>query len=218
MDSTTPLVIIGNGIAGVTAAETLRAESPQAPIVLIASDTLPVYYRPALKGYLAGRVGEEHLRARPLTFYAEQHIYCLSDLVVGLDPRQRLVYLQSRRQVPYARLLLANGSWPRRLLCPGHDLSGATTLRSVADYQAVLARLPGVRQVVVVGGGTLALETVESLRQRKLEVTHVIRGATLWPTILDTTASDLVLHDLLLLLVADDINRADRAYILVCSL
>jgi NAD(P)H-nitrite reductase large subunit len=194
MYQTAPLVIIGNGIAGVTAAETLRAESPQASIVLIASDTLPVYYRPALKDYLAGRVGEEQLRARPLTFYQEQQVYCLPDRVVGLDPRQRLVHLHSGRQVPYARLLLASGSQPRRLLCPGYDLSGVTTLRSVADYRAVLARLPAVRQVVVDGGGPLALETVESLRQRRLEVTHVIRGSTLWPAVLDATASDLVLQ------------------------
>src|SRR5579859_7099926 len=141
MDSTAPFVIIGNGIAGVTAAETLRAGSPQAPIVLIAGDTLPVYYRPALKDYLAGRVGEEQLRARPLTFYSEQQIYCLADHVVGLDSRQRLVYMQSGLKISYTRLLLANGSRPRRLHCPGHDLSGVTTLRSVADYQTVLAGL-----------------------------------------------------------------------------
>ena len=195
MDQIAPLVIIGNGIAGVSAAETLRAGSPQAPIVLIASDTLPVYYRPALKDYLAGRVGEEQLRARPLSFYQEQQLYYLADRVIGLDPRQRLVHLQSGQQVPYTRLLLANGSQPRRLHCPGHGLSGVTTLRSVADYRAVLARLPVVRQVVVAGGGTLALETVESLRQHKIEVTHIIRGKTLWPAVLDGTASDLVLQE-----------------------
>lgn len=195
MDQTAPFVIIGNGIAGVTAAETLRAGSPQAPIVLIAGDTLPVYYRPALKDYLAGRVGEEQLRARPVNFYAEQRLYYLADHVVGLDPGQRLVYMQSGRQVPYIRLLLANGSRPRRLHCPGHDLSGVTTLRSVTDYQAVLRGLPDVRQVVVVGGGTLALETVESLRLRKIEVTHIIRGNTLWPAVLDATASDLILQE-----------------------
>ncbi len=195
MAQTAPFVIIGNGIAGVTAAETLRAESPQAPIVMIASDTLPVYYRPALKDYLAGRVGEEQLRARPLTFYQDRQIYCLSDRAVALDTRQHLVYLQSGRKVLYARLLLASGARPRRLLCSGGDLSGVTTLRSVTDYREVLARLPMVRHAVVVGGGTLALETVESLRQRKLEVTHVVRGGTLWPAVLDATASDMVLHE-----------------------
>jgi hypothetical protein len=62
MDQTAPFVIFGNGIVGVTAAEMLRAESPQALIVLIASDTLPVYYRPALKDYLAGRARSPFIR------------------------------------------------------------------------------------------------------------------------------------------------------------
>jgi len=194
MTQVEPYVILGNGIAGVTAAETLRSESPGAAIAMIASDSLPVYYRPALKDYLAGRVGEEKLRARPATFYQEQQLYYLADRVVGINPQQHIVQLQSGRQLPYARLLLANGAQPRRLACPGGELTGVTTLRSVADYQTVLARLPAVRHVVVVGGGTLALETVESLRQRQYEVTHVIRGSTLWPVALDTTASDLVLQ------------------------
>jgi NAD(P)H-nitrite reductase large subunit len=191
MTQAAPYVIIGNGIAGVTAAETLRTESPQAQIVVIASDSLPVYYRPALKDYLAGRVGEEKLRARPLTFYQEQQIYYLPDRVIGLNPQQHIIQLQSGRQVHYARLLLTNGARPRRLVCPGHELTDVTTLRSVADYQAVLVHLSVLRHVVVVGGGTPALETVESLRQRGHEVTHVIRGSTLWPTVLDATASDL---------------------------
>ena len=189
-----PYVIIGNGIAGVTAAETLRAESPGAAIVMIADDALPVYYRPALKDYLAGRVGEEKLRARPRSFYQDQQLYYLPERVIGLNPQQHLVQLRSGRQIPYRRLLLASGAQPRRLLCPGHQLSGVTTLRSPADYQALLARLPTVHHVVVIGGGTLALETVESLRQRRHEVTHVIRDAALWPAVLDATASDLVLQ------------------------
>lgn len=194
MTQAAPYVIIGNGIAGVTAAETLRSESPGAAIAMIASDSLPVYYRPALKDYLAGRVGEEKLHARPVTFYQEQQLYYLADRVVEITPQQHILHLHSGRQLPYARLLLANGAQPRRLACPGSELTGVTTLRSIADYLALLARLPAVRQVVVVGGGTLALETVESLRQRRYELTHVIRGSTLWPVALDTTASDLVLQ------------------------
>lgn len=194
MTQNVPYVIIGNGIAGITAAETLRAESPDAPIVMIAEDSLPAYYRPALKDYLAGRVGEQKLRARSATFYQDHHLYYQADRVVGFNPQHHLIHLQSGRQLPYARLLLANGARPRRLTCPGSDLAGVTTLRSITDYKALLARLPAVRQVVVAGGGTLALETVESLRLRGYEVTHVIRGATLWPMVLDMTASDLVIQ------------------------
>ena len=143
---------------------------------------------------MAGRVGEEKLRARPLSFYKEYQIYYLPDRVIGINPRQHIVQLLSGQQVPYMRLLLANCAWPRRPTYPGYELTGVTTLRDTSDYHAVLTRLPLVRQAVVVGGGTLALETVESLRQRGIDVTHVIRGGRLWPAVLDETASDLVLQ------------------------
>jgi NADPH-dependent 2,4-dienoyl-CoA reductase/sulfur reductase-like enzyme len=97
MIQTVPYVIIGNGIAGVTAVETLRAESPEAVVVVIADDALPVYYRPALKDYLARRVGEEKLRARPASFYQDQQLYYLPERVVGLIPQQHLIQLQSSR-------------------------------------------------------------------------------------------------------------------------
>ena len=70
-------VIVGNGIAGVTAAEILRDENSAADITVIAEDPFPVYYRPALKDYLAGRVHAEKLWARPSSFYAENQISAL---------------------------------------------------------------------------------------------------------------------------------------------
>ncbi len=187
-------LIIGNGIAGITAAETLRAEAPEATIGIVADDPLPVYYRPALKDYLAGRVDEERLWARPVRLYQEQKIFFLSECVVGIQGQQHIVQLQSGRQISYGKLLLANGASPARLQCPGSELQGVSTLRTVADYQAILARLSGVRRVVIVGSGTLALETAESLRARGLEVSHLLRRRTIWSDVLDTTASDLVLQ------------------------
>ena len=103
-------LIIGNGIAGVTAAEILRAEDSAADITVIADDPFPVYYRPALKDYLAGRVREDKLWARPTSFYQDQRIRFLSERVVGIQVGQHSVQLQSGRQVGYSRLLLANGA------------------------------------------------------------------------------------------------------------
>ncbi len=187
-------LIIGNGIAGITAAEMLRAEAPGATIGIVADDPRPVYYRPALKDYLAGRVDEEKLWARPVRLYQEQKIFFLSERVVGIQAQQHIVQLQSRRQISYGKLLLANGANPAMLRCPGSELRGVTTLRTVADYQAVLEHLSGVRRAVIVGSGTLALETAESLRSRGLEVSHLLRKRTVWSEVLDTTASDLVLQ------------------------
>ncbi len=188
-------LIIGNGIAGVTAAEVLRAEDPQASIGVIADDPCPVYYRPALKDYLGGYVPTEKLWARSTSFYRDVNVAFLPDHVIGLDSESHTILLQSHKQVQYYKLLLANGASPARLNCPGTDLEGVTTLRTVTDYQKVMERLGTVRRVVVSGSGTLALETAGSLRQRGVEVTHLLRGTTLWSEVLDATASDLVLQE-----------------------
>ena len=187
-------VVIGNGIAGVTAAEILRSEDSAADITVIADDPFPVYYRPALKDYLAGRVHEDKLWARPNSFYQDHRIRFLADRVVGIQAGQHAVQLQSGRQVGYDRLLLANGARAARLTCPGVELAGVTTLRTVADYQAVVSRLGTARRIVVSGSGTLALETIETLRHRGYQVTHLLRRRTLWSEVLDVTASDLVLQ------------------------
>jgi NADPH-dependent 2,4-dienoyl-CoA reductase/sulfur reductase-like enzyme/pSer/pThr/pTyr-binding forkhead associated (FHA) protein len=187
-------VIIGNGIAGATAAEILREEESEATVTVVADDPFPVYYRPALKDYLAGKVREDKLWARPMTFYADRHIRFLTERVVGIQPGQHTLQLRSGSMLPYSRLLLAHGARASQLTCPGAHLLGVSTLRSVADYQRVLSRLNAVRRVVVVGSGTLALETIETLRHRGYQATHLIRGQTLWSEVLDPTASDLVVQ------------------------
>ncbi len=188
-------LVIGNGIAGISAAETLRAEKPDAVIGIIADDPLPVYYRPALKDYLGGKIREERLLARPKSFYKDQNILFLHERAVDIEPQQHIVHLQSGQRFAYQHLLLAHGARAAQLSCPGVHLRGVTTLRTLADYQGVLERLNSVRRVVVSGSGTLALETVETLRSRGCQVTHLLRRHTLWSEVLDPIASDLVLQE-----------------------
>ncbi len=187
-------VIVGNGIAGITASEILRNEDSASDITVIADDPFPVYYRPALKDYLAGRIHEDKLWAKQKSFYEDNQIRFLSGRVVGVQVGQHAVQLADGRHVGYSRLLLASGASASTLKCPGITLQGVTTLRTIADYQRVLSQLPVVRRIVVSGSGTLALETIETLRHRGYEVTHLLRRHTLWSEVLDATASDLVLQ------------------------
>lgn len=188
-------VIIGNGISGVTAAEILRAEDASCSITIIADDPFPAYYRPALKDYLGGRLPEVKLWARPATFYQEQRIRFIPGRVVGINSLQHVLQLQNGKQIGYSKLLLANGARPRNLTCSGLNLAGVSTLRTVADYQEILRRLSNANRVVVCGSGTLALESAETLRHHDYQVTHLMRGDTLWSEVLDPVASDLVLHE-----------------------
>ena len=187
-------VIVGNGIAGITAAEILRNEDSAADITVIADDPFPVYYRPALKDYLAGRIHEDKLWAKQKSFYEDNQIRFLSGRVAGVQVGQHTVQLADGQYIGYSRLLLASGACASTLKCPGLSLKGVTTLRTIADYQRVLSQLPVVRRIVVSGSGTLALETIETLRHRGYAVTHLLRHRTLWSEVLDATASDLVLQ------------------------
>src|SRR5690242_7150353 len=168
-------LIVGNGIAGATAAEVLRAQDPGGSITMVAEDPFPVYYRPALKDYLAGQVPEEKLWARPRTFYQDQHIRFVPGRVFGVSPQRHMVTLAGGVQLGYDRLLLAGGARARRLSCPGVELSGVSTLRTVRDYQIVLEQIQQPRRVVVCGSGTLALETAEVLNRQGHEVIHLLR-------------------------------------------
>ncbi len=188
-------LIIGNGIAGVTAAETLRSVDRNSTITIVADDPFPVYYRPALKDFLGGRIPEKKLWARPNTFYQKQRVRFIPGRVLQLHPAQHLVQLQNGDQLEYSKLLLANGACPRQLTCSGLDLAGVSTLRTVADYQEILRRLPNTSRVVICGSGTLALESAETLRRQGYSVTHLLRKHTLWSEILDATASDIVLQE-----------------------
>lgn len=188
-------VIVGNGVAGVTAAEDLRAQDPTGLITIVADDPFPVYYRPALKDYLAGQMSEEKLWARPSSFYQEQRVGFIPGRVIGINPGQHIVQLHGGQQLQYQKLLLAQGARSRQIDCPGSDLAGVSTLRTVADYQEILRHLKNVTRVVICGSGTLALESAEILQKHGCKVTHLLRNTTLWSEILDPAASDLVLHE-----------------------
>lgn len=187
-------VIVGSGIAGITAAETLREEDASASITLITDDPFPAYYRPALKDYLAGRIQEPKLWARDPHLYEQRQIQMLKGRVTNIFTESHVAQLQNGQRIDYSNLLLASGARASTLSCPGVDLAGVTTLRTVGDYRRIMSELNIVRRVVVSGSGPLALETSETLRQRGYQVTHLIRHQRLWSEVLDQTASDLVLQ------------------------
>jgi NAD(P)H-nitrite reductase large subunit len=194
MTSPSTYIIIGNGIAGITAAETLHREQPHAAITIIADEAVQGYYRPALKDFLAGQVKETQLGARPGSFYQSAHIHIVIARVMHIDSQQHLVYLHDGQTLSYHRLLIASGAHARPLTVPNAQVQGVQTLRTLADYQAIQQRLPAARNIVIYGGGALALETVEILHSRGHAITHLVRNTHLWSEVLDHTASDLLLQ------------------------
>jgi len=176
--STTPtstFVIVGAGLAGAKAAETLRAEGFDGRLLLLGEEAERPYERPPLsKGYLRGETDRDSLYVHPEGFYAAHGIELRPSSPVGaIDPGSRQVELVSGERISYERLLLATGAAPRRLPLPGADLAGVQYLRTRSDADALAAAAAHAEHVVVVGTGWIGSEAAASLRQLGREVTLV---------------------------------------------
>ena len=171
-----PFVIVGGGMAGVKAAETLRSEGYDGPVVLVGAEPENPYERPPLsKGYLLGRDQREKARVHDAGWYADNDVDLRTGVrVTGLDPAAHRVTLDTGEELPYSKLLLATGSSARRLPVPGADLDGVRYLRTIADSDRLLADLSsGGRSVVIVGAGWIGLEVAAAARHHGNAVTIV---------------------------------------------
>jgi 3-phenylpropionate/trans-cinnamate dioxygenase ferredoxin reductase subunit len=166
-------VIVGAGLTGAKAAETLRAEGFDGRVVLVGAESQRPYDRPPLsKDYLRGEAARASLDVHDAGFYAEQDIELrLGKTAVSLDPSVNQVTLDDGERLAYDRLLLATGAEPRRLATPGADLDGVLYLRTVEDADELRRRLDRGGAVVVVGAGWIGAEVAASARQRGLDVT-----------------------------------------------
>ena len=170
-----PYVIVGAGLAGAKAAETLRAEGFDGSVVLVGEEPVRPYERPPLsKEYLRGEKGFEHAAVHSAGFYEAQGIELRTSTSVSrIDPAAREVELASGEGLSYERLLLATGATPRRLNVAGADLPGVHYLRSVGDSDSLREALSAAQGVVVVGGGWIGAEVAASARQMGAEVALV---------------------------------------------
>jgi 3-phenylpropionate/trans-cinnamate dioxygenase ferredoxin reductase subunit len=176
MDVQEPFVIIGAGLAGAKAAETLRAEGFDGPVVLVGAESEVPYERPPLsKGYLLGAAARESAQVHDPGWYAAHDVDLRTGVrATGLDPVARRVELESGESLTYGKLLLATGASARRLRVPGADLDGVHYLRTLPDSDRLRTALAGGRRrVVVVGGGWIGLEVAAAARSYDNEVTVV---------------------------------------------
>ncbi|GAA4555034.1 NAD(P)/FAD-dependent oxidoreductase [Planotetraspora kaengkrachanensis] len=174
-------VIIGAGLAGAKAAETLRAEGFTGDIVLVGSERERPYERPPLsKGYLQGSTELAKVYVHDAEWYDAQGVDLrLGTTATSIDPRARVVALatgEGRDVVasqPYDKLLIATGASPRVLGVEGAGLDGVHYLRTVADSQALRNAFARGGDVVIVGAGWIGLETAAAARQAGCSVTVV---------------------------------------------
>jgi 3-phenylpropionate/trans-cinnamate dioxygenase ferredoxin reductase subunit len=171
------IAIVGAGLAGATAAVTLREEGFTGEIQVIGQERHLPYHRPPLsKGYLRGEEAFPDQLVKPPAHYADHDIeLTLGAAVTALDPWQNRVELAGGKRVSYDKLLVATGGRNRTPTAPGAGLPGVLQLRTVDDCDRIRAAARAGRRAVVIGLGFIGSEVSASLRQLGLEVTAIDR-------------------------------------------
>jgi 3-phenylpropionate/trans-cinnamate dioxygenase ferredoxin reductase component len=166
-------VIAGAGLAGAKAAETLRSEGFNGPVVLIGDESERPYERPPLsKDYLQGKAERETIYVHPEAWYADNGVELrLGSPVTGIDRAAHEVTLGDGSRVGYAKLLLATGSAPRRLTVPGAEAEGVLYLRQAGDSDQIKTAFQTAARVAVIGAGWIGLEAAAAARTAGAEVT-----------------------------------------------
>jgi 3-phenylpropionate/trans-cinnamate dioxygenase ferredoxin reductase subunit len=172
------VVIVGAGLAGGTAAATLRTEGFEGSVTLVGAEPHLPYERPGLsKGYLRGESSFDDLLVRPGSFFADHGIDLrCSTSAVAVDPDRHVVRLSEGDELPYDRLLLATGCRNRRPPIPGLQLGGVHSLRTIDDCDRLRAELGAGVRVVVAGMSFVGSEVAASLRQLGYDVTAIVSG------------------------------------------
>jgi len=159
------VLIVGAGHAGAACAIALRQGKFEGSILVVGAEPDLPYERPPLsKEYLAGDKPFERLLIRPETFWAERDVrFRLGTSVASVDPAAHSVVTDAGDTIRYRHLVWAAGGAPRLLDCGGHDLEGVHTVRTRADADRMMAELPAVEHIVVIGGGYIGLEAAAVL-------------------------------------------------------
>src|SRR5450830_1664887 len=173
-------LIVGAGLAGASAAESLRTEGFDGRIRLFGAERHRPYIRPPLsKGHIGGAEPLESVFVHPESWYEENRVeLATGSAVEALAPADRSVSLASGERVAYDALLLATGSSPRRLTIAGADLHGVHYLRTIDDSESLHAALgDGGKKLVLIGSGWIGMEVAATARTLGNEVTILERDA-----------------------------------------
>lgn len=186
-------IIIGNGVAGVTAARRLRELDPDAGIVVFAREPYHYYYKPRLPEVVAGAIDVEATIINPPEWYEERRLDVrLSTPVAGIDTASRRVELEDGGSEPYDSLIVATGAEPFVPPIPGADLPGVHTLRTADDAVTLREAAKRAERAVVIGGGLLGLESARGLAASKVDVVALEVADRLLPRQLDRRGAELL--------------------------
>ncbi len=189
------VVVIGNGIAGVTAADHVRRRHPDCTIDLVAAEPHPLYNRMGISRLIYGRSAMVGLHLLPDAWYDDNRVACwLNTRALAVDRAAGEVRLGTGERLPFDRLILATGSEAFVPPITGFGVPGTFVLRAAADALSIrdFVQREGARRAVVAGGGLLGLEAAYAMHKLGLRTTVLERGPALLRRQLDPAAGELL--------------------------
>ena len=179
-------IIIGNGIAGITAAEQIHSTDSSANITMVTDEDLPFYNRIRLNEYISSDINETDLLSKSSDWYDKHNIDLkLSTKIVDADSGQKTLKTEKGDTLKYDKLLIATGSHSFIPPIEGSDTTGVFAIRNVDDARKIISHAQDVEDVVVIGGGLLGLEAANAFRKMGKRVTIVEFFPRLLPRQLD---------------------------------
>lgn len=192
------VVIIGNGAAGISAAEAIVGQKSLVDVTMITNEDCCVYYRPMLSEYLSMESLPSRFYLHDDAWYKEHNITMKKGfLATKIDPSVKHVVLESGEKIPYDKLILATGSYNFVPPLPGADFKNVYNLRTLEDANQIKEVIETGKKAVVIGGGLLGLELGWQLIQSGLKVSVVEMMDRLLPRQLDHEASELFMKKVL---------------------
>jgi len=185
------IVIIGNGISGITTARYLRKLSDH-KITVISSESAHFYSRTALMYIYMGHMKMEDTKPYEDWFWQKNRIDLVNDHVMNIDFDGQKLQMQKGTEIAYDKLVLALGSKSNKFGWPGQDLKGVGGLYHLQDLENMEAYSDGLKRAVIVGGGLIGIEMAEMFHSRGIDVTMLVRESSYWDNILPPEESRMV--------------------------
>ncbi len=188
------IVIIGNGISGVTLARHIRKNSDK-QITIVSAETDYFFSRTALMYIYMGHMKFEHTQPYEPWFWKKNRINLKKGYVQKVDTANKQLLFSNGETLAYDKLVLATGSKPNKFGWPGQDLKGVMGMYHKQDLENLEVHAPNndvCKRAVIVGGGLIGIELAEMLHSRNIPVTFLVREDSFWNGVLPSGESEMI--------------------------
>lgn len=188
------IVIIGNGISGVTTARHIRKNSDKR-ITIVSAETNYFFSRTALMYVYMGHMKFEHTQPYEKWFWKKNRIELKNGYVDTIDTKNKQLIFSSKETLDYDKLVIATGSKPNKFGWPGQDLDGVMGMYHKQDLENLEVHAPNntvCKRAVIVGGGLIGIELAEMLHSRHIPVTFLVRETSFWNGVLPSGESEMI--------------------------